>query len=75
MVSGNNGEKIKNPYRDLRVRKAISKAINRPGIVARIMEGLAVPAAQMLPDGYEGTSKTLKPETSMNHTPARISTG
>ena len=61
-VTGNNGEKIKNPYRDLRVRKAISKAINRPGIVARIMEGLAIPAAQMLPDGYEGTSNTLKPE-------------
>ncbi len=62
MVTGNNGEKIKNPYRDLRVRKAISKAINRPGIVARIMEGLAVPASQMLPDGYEGTSQTLMPE-------------
>lgn len=62
MVTGNNGEKIKNPYLDLRVRKAISMAINRPGIAARIMEGLAIPAAQMLPDGYEGTSKTLKPE-------------
>lgn len=62
MVTGNNGEKIKNPYLDLRVRKAISMAINRPGIAARIMEGLAIPAAQMLPDGYEGTSTTLKPE-------------
>ncbi len=62
MVFGNNGEKIKNPYRDLRVRKAISKAINRPGIVAHIMEGLAIPASQMLPDGYEGTSQTLMPE-------------
>lgn len=62
MVTGNNGEKIKNPYRDLRVRKAISKAINRQGIVDRIMEGLAVPAAQMLPDGYAGTSPNLKPE-------------
>jgi len=62
MVTGNNGEKIKNPFLDLRVRKAISMAINRPGIVARIMEGLAVPAAQMLPEGYEGTSPNLKPE-------------
>lgn len=62
MVTGNNGEKIKNPYLDFRVRKAISKAINRPGIVARIMEGLAIPAAQMLPEGYAGTSQTLKPE-------------
>lgn len=62
MVTDNDGKKIKNPMLDTRVRKAISKAINRPAIVARIMEGLAVPASQMVPDGYEGTSKTLKPE-------------
>lgn len=62
MVTDNNGNKIKNPLKDARVRKAISKAINRKAIAARIMDGLAVPAAQMLPDGYEGTSKTLKPE-------------
>lgn len=61
-VHGNNGEEIKNPYKDLRVRQAISKAINREAIAARIMEGLAIPAAQMLPDGYEGTSPNLKPE-------------
>ncbi|HAS90482.1 MAG TPA: ABC transporter substrate-binding protein [Desulfovibrio sp.] len=62
-VSGNNGEKIKNPLKDFRVRKAISKAINRRAIAGRIMDGLAVPASQMVPDGYEGTSKRLKPET------------
>ncbi|GFM33236.1 ABC transporter substrate-binding protein [Desulfovibrio subterraneus] len=62
MVTDNAGNVIKNPMKDVRVRKAISKAINRDAIVARIMEGLAVPAAQMVPDGYEGTSTTLKPE-------------
>ena len=62
MVTGNNGEKIKNPMLDSRVRKAISKAINRKAIVARIMDGLAVPASQMVPDGYEGTSTKLTPE-------------
>ena len=62
MVTDNNGKKIKNPLRDVRVRKAISKAINRKAIAARIMDGLAVPAAQMLPEGYEGTSTTLTPE-------------
>ena len=62
MVFGNDGEKIKNPLKDLRVRQAISKAINREAIAARIMEGLAIPAAQMLPEGYEGTSPNLKPE-------------
>tara|TARA_Y100001954_G_scaffold233254_1_gene286145 strand:- start:12113 stop:13717 length:1605 start_codon:yes stop_codon:yes gene_type:complete len=62
MVFGNDGEKIKNPLKDVRVRKAISKAINREAIAARIMEGLAIPAAQMLPEGYEGTSPNLKAE-------------
>ncbi|MFW5488940.1 MAG: ABC transporter substrate-binding protein [Desulfovibrio sp.] len=62
MVTDNNGNKIKNPLKDVRVRKAISKAINRPAIVARIMEDLAVPASQMVPDGYEGTSLKLRPE-------------
>ncbi len=61
-VTGNNGEKIKNPLKDPRVRKAISKAINRKAIAARIMDGLAVPASQMVPDGYEGTSTRLMPE-------------
>lgn len=62
MVTDNAGNKIENPMKDIRVRKAISKAINRPAIVERIMEGLAIPASQMVPDGYEGTSTKLKPE-------------
>jgi peptide/nickel transport system substrate-binding protein len=52
----------KNPLKDLRVRKAISKAINRPAIVDRVMEGEAIPAGQLLPDGFFGTSPNLKPE-------------
>ena len=51
----------KNPFRDSRVRKALSIAINRDAIDQRIMEGMAVPASQMLPDGFPGTSKNLKP--------------
>lgn len=62
MVTDNAGNKIKNPMKDVRVRKAISMAINRPAIAARIMEGLAIPASQMLPEGYEGTSSNLKPQ-------------
>jgi peptide/nickel transport system substrate-binding protein len=61
-VKGNGGEDIKNPLRDLRVRQAISKAINRPAIVDRVMEGQAVPAGQLLDDQFFGTSKKLKPE-------------
>ena len=51
----------KNPFRDARVRKALSIAINRDAIVQRLMEGRAVPASQMLPDIFPGTSRKLKP--------------
>jgi ABC-type oligopeptide transport system substrate-binding subunit len=40
---------------------SLSMAINRPAIVERIMEGQAVPAEQVLPSSFFGTSKTLKP--------------
>jgi len=52
----------KNPLKDVRVRRAISKAINRQAIVDRIMEGNAIPAGQLLPDGFFATSPNLKPE-------------
>jgi len=51
-----------NPLRDPRVRKAISKMIDRDTIIARIMEGQGVAAGQLLPETFFGTSKTLKPE-------------
>jgi len=51
----------KNPFRDARVRKALSIAINREAIDQRIMEGKAVPAGQLLPDFFFGTSKKIKP--------------
>ena len=51
----------KNPFRDVRVRKALSMAINRDAIVDRVMEKKAVAAAQLLPDFFYGTSKKLKP--------------
>ncbi|MBI4183846.1 MAG: ABC transporter substrate-binding protein [Proteobacteria bacterium] len=56
------GGPIKNPLRDLRVRKAISKAINRQAIIERVMEGVALPAAQLLPEGFFGVSPKLEPE-------------
>ena len=48
----------KNPFKDARVRKAISKAINRNAIVERVMEGLAMPAGQLMPEGFFGVSPT-----------------
>jgi peptide/nickel transport system substrate-binding protein len=60
-VKGKDGSAIKNPFHNLKVRQALTRAINRPAIVERIMEGEAVPASQLLPDVYAGTSKNLKP--------------
>lgn len=51
-----------NPFKDLRVRRAISKAINRTALVERVMEGMATPAASLLADGFFGSSPKLKPE-------------
>ena len=52
----------KNPLRDARVRHAISRAINRQAIVERVMEGLAIPAGQLVPEGFFGYIPALKPE-------------
>ena len=52
----------KNPLKDPRVRKAISKAINRPAMVEKVMEGEAVPAGQLVPDFLFGATKNLKVE-------------
>ena len=52
----------RNPLKDRRVRLALSKAINRPAIVERIMEGAATPAGQLFPAGYYGVSPRLQPE-------------
>ena len=51
-----------NPFKDARVRKAFSKAINRTASVERVMDGLALPAGQLMPEGFFGVSPNLKPE-------------
>ena len=51
-----------NPLTDLRVRRAISKAMNRDVIVERIMETVAVPAGQLMAEQFFGTSKNLPVE-------------
>jgi len=52
----------KNPLRDLRVRRAMSKAINRQALVERVMEGAAVTSGQLMPENFFGFTPTLKPE-------------
>ncbi len=51
----------RNPLRDVRVRRALSHAINRSGLAERVMEGQATPAGQVLPNGFFGTIPDLPP--------------
>ncbi|MBR0642578.1 ABC transporter substrate-binding protein [Plastoroseomonas hellenica] len=54
-VAGPNGEPLSvNPLRDLRVRQALSTAINRAAIAERIMAGAAIPTGQFMPPGTYG---------------------
>jgi peptide/nickel transport system substrate-binding protein len=52
----------KNPLKDLRVRQAISKAMNRQALVERVMDDTAVPAGGLLAEGFFGVSTRLKPD-------------
>lgn len=60
-ITAKDGAKIKNPLLDKRVREALSKALNRDAIVSRVMEGVAIPAGQLLADGFFGVSPNVKP--------------
>lgn len=62
-VTGPNGEALTtNPLKDVRVRRALSLAVNRQGIVDRVMEGAAVPTAQYLSPGTYSYVPDLKPD-------------
>jgi peptide/nickel transport system substrate-binding protein len=60
-VKAKDGGAIKNPLKDVRVRTAISKSINRDAIVSRVMEDIAIKAGQLLPEGFFGISPNLQP--------------
>src|SRR5437879_3371659 len=53
----------RNPFRDLRVRRALSKAINRPAIAERLMDGAALPASNLVSPPVFGYAPDLAPET------------
>ncbi|MFC3125148.1 ABC transporter substrate-binding protein [Pseudoroseomonas globiformis] len=54
-----NGGKGENPLRDARVRQALSMALDRKAIESRVMDGVATPATQYLPNGMTGTIADL----------------
>jgi len=62
-ITGKDGKPLaKNPLLDLRVRRAISKAINRPAIAERVMEGQADPSGQLVSERLFGHVPGLKAE-------------
>jgi peptide/nickel transport system substrate-binding protein len=62
-ITGPNGETLpSNPLKDLRVRQALSLAINRAAIVERVMEGAAIPTKQYLPPGNSNHVDDLLPD-------------
>ena len=60
-VKANGGGAIDNPLRKLEVRQAISMAINRDAIVAQVMEGVAIKAGPLFPDGVFGLADKSAP--------------
>ena len=60
-VAGKDGEPLdKNPFKDVRVRQALSKALDRELIAAKVMDGLAIPASQLVVPGFSGYVDELK---------------
>jgi peptide/nickel transport system substrate-binding protein len=51
----------RNPLRDVRVRRALSMAIDRTAISQRVMEGTSIPAGQFLPEGTYAYIPDLRP--------------
>jgi peptide/nickel transport system substrate-binding protein len=50
------------PFRDLRVRRALSKAIDRQAIAERLMDGAAIPASNLVSPPVFGHAPDLKPD-------------
>jgi peptide/nickel transport system substrate-binding protein len=62
-IQDNEGRPIadRNPLRDVRVRRALSMAIDRAAISARVMEGTSIPAGQFLGEGTFAYVPDLRP--------------
>ncbi len=52
----------RNPFKDLRVRLAIDRAINRAALCERVMDGLGQPAGNLISPGILGHDPTIQPE-------------
>lgn len=62
-VTDASGKKLdKNPLQDVRVRHALSLAINRDAIRDRVMDGFSAPTGQIMPQGATGYDPSIKPD-------------
>ncbi len=64
-IPGVRGKGTENPLADRRVREALSLAIDREAIVARVIEGLGAPASQLVVPGFFGFNDkipTVRPD-------------
>ena len=53
------GEQGGNPFRDVRVRRAVAQAVNVPAILQQIMRGSAEPASQLVSAAMRGHAEDL----------------
>nr|WP_272809178.1 ABC transporter substrate-binding protein [Shinella sp. YE25] len=58
-VTDKSGSAISNPFRDVRVRKALAMATDRDFLAEKILLGYGTPASQLFPKGMPGTSEQL----------------
>jgi peptide/nickel transport system substrate-binding protein len=58
--------KGKNPFADVRVRKAVNMAIDREAIKAKVMRGQSVPSGMIAPPFVKGYSKALDAVPAVN---------
>ena len=60
-VADADGQPMKvNPLQDVRVRRAMSMAVDRNGLVTRVLQNQGVPGGQFTPDWVAGGSPNLK---------------
>lgn len=60
-ISDRNGKPLaRNPLQDKRVRRAMALAINRNALVERTLDGLGIPAADLVSPGIFGHADTLR---------------
>ncbi|MFC0409015.1 ABC transporter substrate-binding protein [Roseomonas elaeocarpi] len=63
-ATGDDGKPLPhNPFRDLRVRQAVTHAINRAAIAERALQNSADPAGQFMAPGLDSHDPSLKPAT------------